>query len=205
MKWFQVDSDTPNDPRMRAVTRELGAEGMGALFLLWCYIADHGGKPGRSVDSTGRPFPVEDLYEASKLDREKFDRLMVICVESGHFKKDSWIKRKLVVIPAMESRADFYSQRKASGSLAKLKYGKSGMTRLEIFERDAFTCEYCGRKRPISRLEVDHKVPLFRGGTDDPGNLTTSCRSCNRKKGHDLLSSEGKKEPSTLSHVSTKK
>lgn len=112
MKWFQVDSDTPHDPRMRAVTRELGAEGMGALFLLWCYVADHGKKPGRSVDSSGRPFPLEDLREIAKLEPAKFDRLVAICVESGHFKKEPWDERQEIQIPAMRRRADTYTRRK---------------------------------------------------------------------------------------------
>lgn len=112
MKWFQVDSDTPNDPRIRAVTRELGAQGMGGLFLLWCFIADHGTKPGRSIDSSGRPFPIADLQDASKLAKSEFDRLVALCTDSGHFKKDAWDERQEIIIPAMRRRADTYTRRK---------------------------------------------------------------------------------------------
>lgn len=112
MKWFQVDSDTPNDSRIRAVRRELGAAGVGGLFLLWCYVADHGKRPGRSIDTAGQPFPVEDLQEASGLDQVTFSRLVTICVESGHFKKDAWVDRKEIVIPAMRRRADTYTKRR---------------------------------------------------------------------------------------------
>lgn len=114
MKWFQVDSDTPNDPRITAVCRELGPEGMGGLFFLWCYIADHGAKPGRSIDSTGRPFPLTDLREASRLEEQKFSTLVDICVRSGHFKKDAWTKRQEISIPAMKRRADTYTRRRHS-------------------------------------------------------------------------------------------
>lgn len=41
-------------------------------------------------------------------------------------------------------------------------------------------CIYCGEARPLTR---DHKVPLSRGGTDDIGNITPACRSCNTRKG----------------------
>lgn len=112
MKWFQVDSDTPNDPRIRAVARELGAAGIGGLFLVWCFIADHGQKPGRSIDSSGRPFPKKDLQEASRLQENDFDRLIEICTDSGHFKKDVWDERQEIVIPAMRRRADTYTKRK---------------------------------------------------------------------------------------------
>lgn len=112
MKWFQVDSDTPDDPRIRAVHRRLGLEGTGGLFYLWCYIANHGAKPGRSIDSTGRPFPIEDLREATRLDAAKFDELVTICVETGHFKKDAWDDKQEIYIPAMRRRADPYTRRR---------------------------------------------------------------------------------------------
>ena len=32
-------------------------------------------------------------------------------------------------------------------------------------------------------LEIDHIVPEFLGGTEDPGNLQLLCRPCNRSKG----------------------
>ena len=50
----------------------------------------------------------------------------------------------------------------------------------QIFERDGYTCKYCGLVGGI--LEVDHIIPFSKGGTDDLNNLTTSCRMCNRQK-----------------------
>lgn len=55
--------------------------------------------------------------------------------------------------------------------------------RFEVFKRDHFTCQYCGRKSPEVILEVDHIVPVAEGGTNDIINLVTSCRDCNRGKG----------------------
>lgn len=55
-------------------------------------------------------------------------------------------------------------------------------TRFEIFKRDGFVCQYCGRKSPDVVLEVDHIVPICNGGSDDVVNLTTSCWECNRGK-----------------------
>jgi hypothetical protein len=59
--------------------------------------------------------------------------------------------------------------------------------RFEIFKRDGFTCQYCGRKTPEVILEVEHIIPLSKGGTDESDNLTTSCFECNRGKGKSLL------------------
>jgi len=56
-------------------------------------------------------------------------------------------------------------------------------TRFEVFKRDDFCCQYCGRRSPDVVLEVDHIVPICDGGADDPINLQTSCWDCNRGKG----------------------
>jgi hypothetical protein len=63
----------------------------------------------------------------------------------------------------------------------------SPKTRFEVFKRDNFTCRYCGRKTPQVVLEVDHIIPVSKGGTDDMDNLVTSCWECNRGKGAALL------------------
>jgi hypothetical protein len=59
--------------------------------------------------------------------------------------------------------------------------------RFEVFKRDTFTCRYCGRKTPEVILELEHVIPLSKGGTDELDNLTTSCFECNRGKGKSLL------------------
>ena len=60
--------------------------------------------------------------------------------------------------------------------------------RFEVFKRDQFTCQYCGRMAPDVILEVDHIDPVAEGGTNDIVNLITSCRDCNRGKGKNKLS-----------------
>lgn len=52
--------------------------------------------------------------------------------------------------------------------------------RSEIFERDDYTCRYCGARG--GALECDHVIPVAKGGSNRPGNLTTACRTCNRAK-----------------------
>lgn len=55
-------------------------------------------------------------------------------------------------------------------------------TRFEVFKRDSFTCQYCGRAAPDIVLNVDHIKPVAEGGTNDLVNLITSCFSCNSGK-----------------------
>jgi hypothetical protein len=55
-----------------------------------------------------------------------------------------------------------------------------------IKTRDNFTCRYCGisvAAEPHLLLEVDHIMPVSRGGLSTPDNLQTLCWRCNRTKG----------------------
>lgn len=55
--------------------------------------------------------------------------------------------------------------------------------RFEVFKRDSFTCQYCGRKAPDIVLEIEHVHPVSLGGDNDIMNLVTSCEDCNDGKG----------------------
>ncbi len=59
--------------------------------------------------------------------------------------------------------------------------------RFEVFKRDKFTCQYCGRKAPDVVLHVDHIVAVARNGTNDIMNLVTSCEECNLGKSYKAL------------------
>lgn len=48
--------------------------------------------------------------------------------------------------------------------------------------RDGFRCVYCGATKEDSPLEIDHVIPVSRGGTSDIGNLVAACKPCNRGK-----------------------
>jgi 5-methylcytosine-specific restriction endonuclease McrA len=52
--------------------------------------------------------------------------------------------------------------------------------RTTVFEKDKYTCQKCGRREA---LQVDHIIPVSKGGTNDLSNLQTLCRSCNLRKG----------------------
>ena len=79
--------------------------------------------------------------------------------------------------------------------LQKIKFKKSVagqralMTpklREKIKERDGYTCQICGlsnKDEPNLLLEIDHIIPLSKGGMTTEGNLQTLCWRCNRSKG----------------------
>lgn len=59
----------------------------------------------------------------------------------------------------------------------------SPKVRFRIFERDNFTCVYCGCRANTENLHVDHIEPYSKGGRTTLDNLVTSCSTCNMGKG----------------------
>ncbi|MFM9105876.1 MAG: HNH endonuclease [Chloroflexota bacterium] len=56
------------------------------------------------------------------------------------------------------------------------------LTRREVFIRDGFTCQYCGRIGG-GDLTIDHVVPRSRGGRHSWDNLVSACKTCKHRKG----------------------
>jgi len=64
----------------------------------------------------------------------------------------------------------------------------SNKLRIEIFQRDNFTCQYCGKRVTNGiKLEIDHKTPISEGGTDNFNNLLTACNECNSGKSNKII------------------
>ena len=65
--------------------------------------------------------------------------------------------------------------------------GKITSTILKYLKRRAMgKCEYCGKIE--TNLEIDHIIPLSKGGTNKLNNLALVCKSCNSsKKDKDLI------------------
>ncbi|HCB02606.1 MAG TPA: HNH endonuclease [Anaerolineae bacterium] len=55
------------------------------------------------------------------------------------------------------------------------------LTRREIFRRDNYTCQYCGKHQ--LNLTIDHVMPRHLGGKHIWTNLVTACSGCNHRKG----------------------
>ncbi len=53
----------------------------------------------------------------------------------------------------------------------------------ELMRRQNNTCVYCGNRRTARNFEIDHIVPVVRGGSNDKSNLQVICAPCNQRKG----------------------
>lgn len=60
--------------------------------------------------------------------------------------------------------------------------------RMEVLKRDGYRCRICGRSaNDGARLEVDHIIPISKGGKTELSNLQTLCWDCNRGKGSQFM------------------
>jgi 5-methylcytosine-specific restriction endonuclease McrA len=57
-------------------------------------------------------------------------------------------------------------------------------SRINIYARDGYKCQYCGTKCPISELTYDHVVPRAKGGRTTWENIVSCCYPCNYHKGN---------------------
>lgn len=55
------------------------------------------------------------------------------------------------------------------------------LTRFEIFQRDHYTCQYCGHQ--TKELTLDHVIPRKQGGKHSWDNIVSACTHCNHRKG----------------------
>jgi len=72
------------------------------------------------------------------------------------------------------ARSQNYRARKAlaAGSFTAAEW-------LALVERYGGRCAYCGEAGP---LEADHRIPLFRAGSNRIDNILPACRRCNGRK-----------------------
>ncbi len=87
-------------------------------------------------------------------------------------------------------RGDFYNDRGIWDALCRVERGKvSNKMRFAIYERDGYRCRHCGvygRYNKYVQLEIDHIIPIAKGGKTTYDNLQTLCHKCNVEKGDRL-------------------
>ena len=79
----------------------------------------------------------------------------------------------------------FYNDRDIWNSLCRVERGKvSNKMRFSIYERDGYRCRRCNISERYATLEIDHIIPISKGGKSTYENLQTLCHKCNYEKGN---------------------
>ncbi len=99
-------------------------------------------------------------------------------------RKKHWVKEKtfdindISLFPIILNQRTEYQKSK--------KYQREIMTdslRYDVLKRDKYKCVICGASASDgAKLEVDHIIPISKGGQTTIDNLQTLCMSCNRGK-----------------------
>lgn len=138
-------------------------------------------------------FPLIHYYQDGWNEAQDGYYYLGHCIRCGH--KFGIYAKDLVDAKCPQ---EWHSGKSSGGCGRKLLKGykieRDGLNlnaRFAILQRDGFTCQCCGRKAPEVKLEIDHKIPVSKGGTDDLSNLWVLCFDCNRGKSDKPLEGEG--------------
>ncbi|MFW6169163.1 MAG: HNH endonuclease [Planctomycetota bacterium] len=55
-------------------------------------------------------------------------------------------------------------------------------SRRNLYKRDGYTCQYCGKRPAIEDLTIDHVIPRSQGGVSSWDNCVLACFRCNCRK-----------------------
>lgn len=64
---------------------------------------------------------------------------------------------------------------------------KMGYSKRNIFLRDGYTCQYCGKKLELHECTIDHVKPKIAGGKSSWLNCVCACKRCNSFKDDKFL------------------
>ena len=84
-------------------------------------------------------------------------------------------------------RGTYYADREIWDAICRVERGKvSNKLRFAIYQRDGYRCRKCGVSDGYADLEIDHIIPISKGGKSTYDNLQTLCHKCNVEKGNRL-------------------
>lgn len=168
--YFSHESEMRNDVKVKALRRKFSHTG----YAVWNYLLEV------LTDAEGFSIKWEELdieLYAADFDLETTELIEIVdyCIRLGLLQKENGRLR----------HKGFRVWKKPPPSVRIRKTLRRDVVRY-ILKRDNYTCTYCGCKH--GKMEIDHIVPVSKGGSNDISNLTTASGHCNRKKSDKPLS-----------------
>ena len=76
----------------------------------------------------------------------------------------------------------WFNDRGIWDAICRVERGRvSNKMRFSIYKRDGYRCQHCGRSGRFVDLEIDHIIPIAKGGKSTYDNLQTLCKRCNHR------------------------
>ena len=96
--------------------------------------------------------------------------------------------RILTLIKRMSYKSGTYFRDRAIwDAICRVERGRvSNKMRFSIYARDGYRCRKCGVSQRFAVLEIDHIIPVSKGGKSTYENLQTLCHKCNVEKGNKI-------------------
>lgn len=197
--YFPLDVGFFTDLKIRKISRACGSQSTSILICLLCNIYRNNGY--YIVWDKDMPFVIADEIGVTE---DAVSQVVIKAVQVGFFNEELYEKFGILTSETIQRRwlkiTDYVDRKlfnqyslleedikipmyKLSDAPVRLNVVNARLWRmisLEVFERDNYTCQYCGQIGGL--LEVDHVVPFSKGGSDSVDNLITACRHCNRQK-----------------------
>jgi 5-methylcytosine-specific restriction endonuclease McrA len=173
MTWFKFDHDFIRDIRIK----RFSLPERWAFICLLCLASDS--KQSGIIEGDDEDIAFECGYESS----DKY-------FEWEDFKEKLVKKRFITILGNGNISINQWDEKfKATEyKTSRRNIRDWNLLRFTVFERDNYTCVYCGFKADgINGLHCDHVIPYSKGGSNDLENLVTSCPSCNMSKGNKTL------------------
>lgn len=64
----------------------------------------------------------------------------------------------------------------------RIPHRKVVFSRRNLWKRDSFCCQYCGKKPVYDEITIDHVLPRSKGGVSSFENCVLACVDCNKRK-----------------------
>lgn len=158
-RWYRAYEGTAADPKLVEAALVADVSRAVAIAAWHCLL-----ESAASVNNCGS-FNTTARRVAAMLG-EPIDRIEAVFAA---FTEIGWISDCKIV-----------AWRQHDPKSARLPYSDWVIVRAGIFDRDDYTCRYCGARGV--KLECDHVLPVSRGGSNEKTNLVTACKPCNQKK-----------------------
>ncbi|WP_319784491.1 RNA-guided endonuclease IscB [Oceanisphaera sp. IT1-181] len=183
------------DPGSNTTGLALNLHGKHGIKAVWAANLNHRGHAISAAlisraANRGNRRSRKTRYRAARFDnRTKPKGWLAPSILSRVYNGETWTRKLITFSPVTHIVVEtvrFDMQKMTHPDIAGAEYQQGERAGFELREyvlfRDRHTCQYCHGAANDPVLNVDHKHPRSRGGSNSVKNLITSCVTCNQHK-----------------------